>query len=77
MRKTFNLYCDESCHIENDHKKYMFLGSTSVPYNQVKLHTNNINQLKKKHSFYAEIKWSKVSNSKLQFYLQAVLSTID
>ncbi|MBE6250150.1 MAG: DUF3800 domain-containing protein, partial [Bacteroidales bacterium] len=27
MNKTFNIYCDESCHIENDHKKYMFLGS--------------------------------------------------
>ena len=25
MNKTFNIYCDESCHIENDHKKYMFL----------------------------------------------------
>ncbi len=72
MRKTFNLYCDESCHIENDHKKYMFLGSTSIAYNQVRLHTDIINQLKKKHNFYAEIKWSYVSSSKLQFYLELV-----
>ena len=72
MSKTFNIYCDESCHIENDHKKYMFLGSVSSAYNQVKLHTENINDIKKKHHFYAEIKWSKVSKSKLRFYLDLV-----
>jgi len=72
MSKTFNIYCDESCHIENDHKKYMFLGSVSVSYNQVKLHTKYINELKNKHNFYAEIKWSKVSKSKLRFYLDLV-----
>jgi hypothetical protein len=22
--KTYNIYCDESCHLENDHKKFMF-----------------------------------------------------
>lgn len=72
MSKTFNIYCDESCHIENDHKKFMFLGSVSSAYNQVKLHTENINDLKKKHNFYAEVKWSKVSKSKLRFYLDLV-----
>lgn len=72
MNKTFNIYCDESCHIENDHKKFMFLGSVNSPYNQVKLHTDNINEIKKKHNFYAEIKWSKVSKSKLRFYLDLV-----
>lgn len=72
MSKTFNIYCDESCHIENDHKKFMFLGSTSVAYNQVKFHTVQINELKKKHRFYGEIKWSKVSKSKLRFYLELV-----
>ena len=54
------------------HKKFMFLGSVSSAYNQVKLHTEHINQLKKKHNFYAEIKWTSVSNSKLRFYLDLV-----
>lgn len=72
MSKTFNLYCDESCHLENDHKPYMFLGKISVAYNQVRLHTNSIKDLKNKHKFNAEIKWSKVSKSKLQFYLDLV-----
>ena len=72
MDKTFNIYCDESCHLENDHKDFMFLGSVSSAYNQVRLHTARINELKKKHRFYAEIKWSKVSQSKIHFYLELI-----
>jgi hypothetical protein len=72
MDKTFNIYCDESCHLENDHKDFMFLGSISSAYNQVKLHTAQINELKKKHHFFAEIKWSKVSQSKLHFYSELI-----
>ncbi len=68
MKKTFNIYCDESCHIQNDHKNYMLLGSISSAYNQVKRHTERIKLIKQKHNFYAEIKWSKVSNSKYEFY---------
>lgn len=68
MSKTFNIYCDESCHIENDHKPYMFLGSVSCAYNQVKRHTERINELKDRHKFNAEIKWTNVSKSKLRFY---------
>jgi hypothetical protein len=48
IHKTFNIYCDESCHIEHDHKAFMFLGSVSSAYNQVKLHTAQINELKQK-----------------------------
>lgn len=72
MNKTFNIYCDESCHLENDHKPYMLLGCISSAYNQVKRHTQRINDLKKKHNFYPEIKWSKVSGSKHQFYKELI-----
>jgi hypothetical protein len=72
QNKTFNIYCDESCHLENDHKPFMFLGSVSSAYNQVKLHTEFINDLKKKHHFYAEIKWTGVSKSKIHFYKELV-----
>jgi hypothetical protein len=72
MSKTFNLYCDESCHLENDHKKYMVLGCVSVAYNQVKRHTERIRELKQKHKFFGEIKWSGVSRSKYQFYKELI-----
>jgi hypothetical protein len=72
IKKTFNLYCDESCHIENDHKAFMFLGSVSAAYNQVRLHTAQINELKDKHRFNGEIKWNNVSMSKIHFYSELV-----
>ena len=70
--KTFNLYCDESCHLENDHKKIMFLGSISSAYNQVKLHSEKIQGIKQKHNFYGEIKWANVSRSKSHFYMELI-----
>lgn len=72
MKKTFNVYCDESCHLENDHKPYMFLGYISCAYPQVDIHSGFIRDLKKKHNFYAEIKWNKVSKSKLKFYIELI-----
>lgn len=72
MNKTFNIYCDESCHIENDGNAFMFFGSISCAYPQVKRHTARIKELKDKHKFNAEIKWSNVSNSKLGFYIELI-----
>ncbi len=72
MSKTFNIYCDESCHLENDHKNFMLLGYVSSAYNQVKRHTERINNLKKKHHYYGEIKWSNVSSSKQLFYKELI-----
>jgi len=72
MNKTFNIYCDESCHMEHDHKKYMFLGNVNCAYPQVKRYAERIKELKLKHHFYAEIKWTNVSVSMLPFYLELV-----
>ena len=72
MKKTFNIYCDESCHLENDHKPFMFLGYISCAYPQIKAHTERINDIKRKHFFYSEIKWNKVNKTKLKFYLDLI-----
>jgi len=66
--KTFNFYCDESCHLENDKMPYFILAYTSVASNQVKNHKERLKQLREKYNFYSEIKWSKVSHSKFGFY---------
>ena len=70
--KTYNLYCDESNHLENDHQPYMLLAYISVPFNQVKLHTQKIKEIKLKHHFYGEIKWTKVSKSQQKFYTEII-----
>ena len=70
--KTFNIYCDESCHLEHDHKRFMFLGSVHCAFPEVKRHTAHINALKSKHHFFAEIKWTNVSLSKWEFYEELI-----
>jgi len=70
--KTYNLYCDESTHIEHDEHPYMLLSYISLPYNQIKIHKEYLKNLKEKHHFYSEIKWTKVSSSKQSFYLELV-----
>jgi len=31
MNKTYNIYCVESCHLENDGKRFMVLGAVCCP----------------------------------------------
>ena len=36
MSDTFNVYCDESCHLENDHQKVMVLGAVWCPFDKTR-----------------------------------------
>jgi len=68
MSKTFNFYCDESCYLENDHHPYMLIGYISSAYNQIKIHSENIRQLKTKHRIPYELKWNNLSKSGYHLY---------
>lgn len=70
--KTFNFYCDESCHLENDKMPFMLIAYVSSAYNQLKLHHENIKAIKEKHGFKHEIKWSSVSKGKYPFYAELI-----
>ena len=70
--KTFNMYCDESTHLENDGMPYMIIGYVSSAWNQVKIHTQHIMMLRQKHRFKGEIKWSKLSESNYPFYADLI-----
>jgi len=72
MSKTFNFYCDESTHIENDKHPYMLLSYVSTPYNQLRLHNNYIRKLKIKHHYKGEMKWSSLSKSQYNFYNEVI-----
>ena len=74
MSGLFNIYCDESCHLENDKQSAMVLGALWCPQQKASEYNNAIANLKKKHklSRYFEIKWTKVSYGKLDFYKQLV-----
>ena len=66
--KTFNFYCDESCHLENDQQQFMLIGYVSCAYNQIKLHTSYIKNIKKKYGILSEIKWISLSKSGYPLY---------
>ncbi len=72
MSKTFNFYCDESCHLENDPHPYMLISYVSTAYNQLKTHNQSILEIKKKHKMRTEIKWTKVSKSKHLYYAELI-----
>lgn len=65
-----NIYCDESCHLENDHQNLMVLGGVWLKQNDVKNISQKIKALKEQFGMprYREIKWTKISPAKLDFY---------
>lgn len=71
---VYNIYCDESCHLEHDNSNIMVIGGIICPLGYRKEIYRDIKNLKIKHSIskYAETKWIKVSHSKENFYLELI-----
>ena len=69
--KTFNIYCDESCHLENDQQKTMLLGAVWCPSELSRSIAKRLKAIKKKHDLSPtfEVKWTKVSPAKIDFYM--------
>lgn len=72
QNKTFNFYCDESTHLEKDGQPYMIIGYVSSPYHLLKMHNQNIREMKIKHFFSGEMKWSALSKSQYPFYNELI-----
>lgn len=74
MCKLINVYCDESCHLENDGQKSMSIGCIWTPVEELRKSTQRIKEYKRRHNLPSnfEIKWVKVSPSKISFYLDIV-----
>lgn len=70
MANIFNVYCDESCHLENDHQTVMVLGAIWCPLDEVKKISTRIREIKADHNLNPnfEVKWTKVSPAKFLFY---------
>jgi hypothetical protein len=71
---TYNIYCDESCHLEHDNQPVMVLGAIWCPIDQVITANKAIREIKKSHGLSSnfEIKWTKISPAKTAFYLDLV-----
>lgn len=69
-----NIYCDESCHLEKDKSDVMILGAMSCERDSKSKINDDIRNIKLKHglSSWFEIKWTKVSNAKIDFYKELI-----
>lgn len=69
-----NIYCDESCHLPNDNIPVMVIGGISCPKNRSRSINEKLRTIKRKYGVfeYAEIKWVKVSPSKINMYKEMI-----
>ena len=74
MSQVFNVYCDESCHLENDHQRAMVLGGVWCPAEKSRDIFVRLREIKVRHGLSPEfeVKWTKVSPAKVMFYLDLV-----
>lgn len=69
-----NIYCDESCYLEHDHKKYMVMGAIKCPKQERKQICIDIRKIKQKYGInkLQEIKWTKISHKKIELYKELI-----
>lgn len=74
MSILYNIYCDESCHLEHDRQKAMVLGGIWCPAELRKRIARDIRGIKVKYNLSPryEVKWNKISQAKLDFYIALV-----
>lgn len=74
MVDTFNVYCDESCHLEHDGIPVMVLGAVWCAANRTQAISRHIRDIKEKHDLSPafEVKWTKISPAKVEFYLDLI-----
>lgn len=74
MSNLYSIYCDESCHLQKDVSNVMVLGAITCSESEKTAVYNDIRNIKIKHKIdsYFEIKWTKVSKSKIEFYEELI-----
>lgn len=70
----YNIYCDESCHLEHDGVDIMVLGAVTCPDTIKQNVYEDIRKIKSKHniSTWAEAKWTKISQAKAGLYIDLI-----
>jgi Protein of unknown function (DUF3800) len=85
MRQNINIYCDESCHLVSEEQSAMALGAVYCSLSKKQEIFERLRELKIKHNLvprkkksdkenraYYELKWNKVSNSKIDYFKDVI-----
>lgn len=75
MSESINIYCDESCHLENDGQPLMVLGAVWCPKDKTAEIAKRLRELKAEHNMPDgyELKWTSVSKGR-EAYFRDVLN---
>lgn len=68
----YNIYCDETCHLEHDESNVMALGGIWLPKDRRRDINQDIKAIKKRHLFSGEAKWTKICPKHLEMYKELV-----
>ena len=81
MSTTYNIYIDESCHLEHDKSEVMCIGYTKINQEDYLSVKQAIKEIKLKHKSPTEIKWNQLSMSRWELYKELIdfffVSTIE
>lgn len=72
MSDVIRIYIDESCHLENDKFPVMCVGALYAEEKVWKKLSDEIKQIKLKHHSPTELKWNKVSASRMALYKELI-----
>ena len=74
MNKLYNVYCDESCHLENDGINDMVLGAVWCPQDKLSIINQDIKEIKLQYGVqpHSELKWTKVAPVKSDLYKEII-----
>lgn len=68
----YNIYCDESCHLEHDRQPIMVIGGIWCPKDATRQISAEIREIKIRHEAEGELKWTRVSHSREAYFLELV-----
>lgn len=65
---VYKIFCDESCHLENDKADVMVLGAIHCTAEKAEHLNRHIKWLRHHHSYHTELKWTKLVTKQWPFY---------
>lgn len=68
----YDLFLDESCHLQHDRSNVMSIGFVKVPKEEYQTIKDALKAIKQKHGIPHEYKWNTCSNTKKLFYIELI-----
>ena len=69
---VYNYYCDESCHLQKDGKRFMVLGYIAAPLHKIEQMKGELKSLRVKYKNTLEVKWTYLNEWNYPFYAKLV-----